>query len=263
VRDDGSLSTSPRVVITGVSRGIGRAVALRLAADGAWVAGVHNEPDPRVSEDLAAELVRLGGRSHIRIGDTRSTADVDALAAEVADQWGGIDGWVNNAARILVRPFLDTDDTDWDDLLDTNLLGYVRGARAAARVMVPAGAGAIVNVGSAVDVFPPTEMSAYVTAKGGITGLTRALAVELGPLGVRVNAVAPGATETPLNASTWNEQVRRTYRERIPLGHIAGPAEIAAAVVMLLGPDARYVTGQVLLADGGLTLNGSVGHQAH
>jgi NAD(P)-dependent dehydrogenase (short-subunit alcohol dehydrogenase family) len=198
----------------------------------------------------------------IRVGTTASTADVEALAEAAVQRWGGIDGWVNNAARILVRPFLELTDDDWHDLLEVNLMGYVRDARAAARYMVPARAGAIVNVGSAVEMLPPSEMTAYVAAKDGVSALTRALAVELGPAGVTVNVVAPGATETPLNTDTWTDEVRGIYRQRIPLRRIATPEEIAAAIAVFLSSDASYVTGQVVMVDGGLTLNGSVGHKA-
>ncbi|MCU1475338.1 MAG: hypothetical protein JWQ64_31 [Subtercola sp.] len=250
-----------RVVITGVSRGIGRATALAYADAGARVAGLHRGSDAGVSDGLSAAIRERGGEPLIRVGDTKNTADVDALADEVAAEWGGIDVWVNNAARLLVQPFLSMDDHDWMDLLDSNLGGYIRGCRAAARHMVPAGTGSIVNISSAVDPFPPTDMTGYVTAKGGIAGLTRSLAVELGPHGVRVNSVAPGATETPLNDESWNDEVRATYRERIPLRRIAEADEVAAAILMMGSESARYVTGQVLLVDGGLTLNGSVGHK--
>jgi NAD(P)-dependent dehydrogenase (short-subunit alcohol dehydrogenase family) len=254
-------STPPRVVITGVSRGIGRATALAYAAQGGRVAGLHRSHDPAVTEELNDAIRAAGGEPLIRVGDTKSTADVDGVADAAAEAWGGIDVWVNNAARLLVQPFLSMSDADWIDLLDSNLGGYIRGCRAAARHMVPAGSGAIVNLSSAVDPFPPTDMTGYVTAKGGIGGLTRSLAVELGEHGVRVNAIAPGATETPVNDESWSDEVRDTYRHRIPLGRIADASEIADAIVMLGSPASRYITGQVILADGGLSLNGSVGHK--
>lgn len=250
-----------RVVITGVSRGIGRATALAYARQGALVAGLHRGSDPAVSTELAEAISAAGGTPMIVVGDTKRTGDLDGLALAVADAWGGIDVWVNNAARLLVQPFLSMTDEDWSDLLDSNLMGYIRGSRAAARHMVPALSGAIVNISSAVDPFPPSDMTAYVTAKGGIAGLTRSMAVELGEYGVRVNGISPGATETPLNDESWTEEVRQTYRTRIPLRRIADAEEIADAIVAMGSSAMRYVTGQMLLVDGGLTLNGSVGHK--
>src|SRR5262249_29442208 len=130
-----------RVVITGVSRGIGRATALAFAARGAHVAGMHRGRDPQIGADLEAEITAAGGTPMIVVGDTTSTADVDGLADRVALEWGGIDLWINNAARLLVQPFLDMTDEDWASLLDSNLMGYIRGARAAARHMVSHGTG--------------------------------------------------------------------------------------------------------------------------
>jgi NAD(P)-dependent dehydrogenase (short-subunit alcohol dehydrogenase family) len=126
--------------------------------------------------------------------------------------------------------------------------------------MVKAGGGRIVNVSSAADVQPLANLSAYVAAKGGVVALTKALAVELAPHGITVNALAPGATDTPLNRNTYTASVRAAYHERISLGRIGTPEEVADAALFLASDASRYMTGQELLVDGGLTINGTVGH---
>ncbi len=246
-----------RAVVTGASSGIGAAIAVALARAGADVVGISLD-----SGERTAEAVRTHGREAVLLtGDTGNVADVERLAAEATEKLGGIDIWVNNAARLLVKPLLETTDDDWHGLLAANLHGYFYGCRAAARRMVEQGAGGrILNVSSAADVQPLSDLSAYITAKGGIVGLTRTLALELAPHGITVNAIAPGATETAMNRHAYTPEVRAAYERRIALGRIGVPDEVADAAVFLVSDAARYVTGQELLVDGGLTINGSVGH---
>jgi NAD(P)-dependent dehydrogenase (short-subunit alcohol dehydrogenase family) len=249
-----------RAVVTGASQGIGQATAVALARAGADVAGIYKwgAEDAAVAE----AAIRAAGRRAILVeGDTGDPAQVEALAARVVEEWGGIDIWVNNAARLLVKPFLELTDDDWHGLLAANLHGYFYGCRVAARQMVAQGGGRIVNVSSIVDVQPAAGLSAYTAAKGAISALTRAMAVELGALGVNVNAVAPGATDTPLNKTAYTPEVRHTYEQRISLGRIATPEEIADVVLFLCSTGARYLTGQLVLADGGMAINGNVGHR--
>ena len=209
----------------------------------------------------AAAIRAAGRRAIVLQGDTGVAAHVQELADRVTAEWGGIDIWINNAAGLMVKPFLELTDEDWHGLLAANLHGYFYGCRAAARQMVAQGGGGrVINVTSVVDIQPIAELSAYVTAKGGILGLTKTLAVELGPHGITVNALSPGATDTPLNEVAYTPQVRANYNERIPLGRIASPEEIADPFVFLASDASRYVTGVELVVDGGIVLNGNVGH---
>jgi NAD(P)-dependent dehydrogenase (short-subunit alcohol dehydrogenase family) len=237
-----------RVVVTGASSGIGEGIARAFGRAGARVAGISLEGDAPVD----------GIFVH---GDTGDRTAVEELAQRVVGEWGGIDVWVNNAARLMVRPLVDTSDDDWHGLLRANLHGYFYGCRAAARQMLTQdGGGRIVNITSQADVQAVPGLAAYTAAKGAIVGLTKVLALELAPAGVTVNAVAPGAVDTPLNVNAYTPDVRRTYEERIPLGRIGSAEEIADVVVFLASDAARYVTGQELIVDGGLTINGAVGH---
>jgi len=249
--------TGRRAVVTGAGRGIGRAVAIALARAGAHLAGMSLE----VAAETDAAIRALGRTSLMLVGDTGVPEDVERLAEDATTHLGGIDIWVNNAAGLMVKPLLETTDAEWHGLLRVNLHGYFYGCRAAARRMVDQGTGGrIVNVSSAADIQPLADLTAYTTAKGGIVALTKTLALELGPHDITVNALAPGATDTPLNQRAYTPEVRRAYEQRVALGHIADPEEIADAAVFLASDAARYVTGHELLVDGGLVINGSVGH---
>jgi NAD(P)-dependent dehydrogenase (short-subunit alcohol dehydrogenase family) len=238
-----------RVVVTGASSGIGASIASAFAASGARVAGISLDGGGPVEGIFVA-------------GDTGDVEAIDDLARRVQEAWGGIDVWVNNAARLFLKPLVETSDGEWHGLLRANLHGYFYGCRAAARPMLEQGRGRIVNVSSAARILAVPGFTAYTAAKGAIEALTKTLALELAPHGITVNAVAPGAIDTPMNTNAYTPEVRRTYEERIPMQRIGTAEEVADVVLFLASDAARYVTGQELVVDGGLTINGAVGHAA-
>jgi NAD(P)-dependent dehydrogenase (short-subunit alcohol dehydrogenase family) len=250
-----------RAVVTGASRGIGQAAAIALAQSGADVASIHLADAANAS--VTERAIRQTGRRAIMVeGDVSDAQQVDDFAQQVQQEWGGIDIWVNNAARILVRPFLEMTDEEWQTLLGSNLNGYYHGCRAALRIMLPAGCGNIVNISSVTDIQPIANMAAYITAKGAVVALTKSLAVEFASRGIVINAVAPGATETQLTTAIYTPAVRKAYNERIAVGRVGQPDDLVGAILFLASSAARYVCGHELVVDGGLHLNGSVGFAA-
>ena len=240
-------------LITGASRGIGRAVAEAFAREGARVAvgGSTMESAARAAEALhgacpKAEILPVGL-------DVTNTASVDSAVARVRDRWGVLDVLVNNAGITDTRPLLYTKDEDFIRLLEVDLTGAFRCIRAAAAAMEGRG-GCIISTGSVVGLYGGRHQAAYAAAKAGLHGLTRACARELGPMGIRVNAVAPGVVLTDMVARSVTGQQLETLRRMTPLGRAATPAELTGAYVYLASEEARFTTGAVIQVDGGLVL---------
>lgn len=239
-------------LVTGASRGIGRAVALRLAALGADVAVTARDAAALVP--VVTETERLGVRGlGVRL-DLLDVPSMPGLVAEIEATLGPIDILVNNAAMQRLRLALDVTEDDWDIVLDTNLRGTFFLAQAVGRGMVARGRGRIVNVASMAAFKANPERAAYNSSKAGVVMLTKSLAIEWGPLGLRVNGVAPTFVETEL-AGVWLNRpgVRERMVSAIPMGRMPTVDEVAGAVAYLVSPDAEAINGVILPVDGGVS----------
>jgi len=240
-------------LVTGAQQGIGRAIALALARDGADVGINYYLDDPGAAEAVAAEARALGRRAVVVPADVARATDVDAMLATVSRTLGVPDVLVNNAGIFPRVAFLDMSEREWDHVLAVNLKGSFLAAQAAARAMVAGGRrGAIVSLSSVAIRGVPLGVH-YAASKAGLVGLTRAMALALAPHGIRVNAVAPGLTDTaqPRYGNTDAELIS-IARATIPLGgRMAEPSEIASVVTFLASEEARFVTGQLVHVNGG------------
>lgn len=243
------------LLVTGAASGIGRAAALSAAAAGWAVAVGTFAGDPYDASAVVAEIAAAGGRALAVAADVRDSAQLDAAVATAVAELGGLDGVLANAG-VLKRALLEAvTDEDWNRILDVDLTGVMRTVRAAAPVLPPGGSVVVVSsiAGAAVGWAGHTP---YAAAKAGLLGFVRSAALELGPRGVRVNAVLPGVIESPQSLDPVNsggEQGLVDSARAIPLGRVGQPADVADVITFLLSEAARYVSGQTLTVDGGLT----------
>jgi NAD(P)-dependent dehydrogenase (short-subunit alcohol dehydrogenase family) len=248
--------SSKVAIVTGGGSGIGKEVAIRLARAGASV--VIGGRDEAKLRRAAAEIDPTGVRVRAVAGDIAMPATAVALVNAATEAFGGVDILVNNAGVFQPKPFLDLTESDFDWFLDTILKGKFFMAQAAARAMKLRGGGAIVQTGSlwALQAIGATPSSAYSAANAGVHALTRNLAIELAPVNIRINTVAPGVVETPVyNTFMTDEEVRQTlpsFNAFHPLGRNGQPADVAQAILFLASTDASWITGTVLPVDGGV-----------
>jgi glucose 1-dehydrogenase len=244
-----------RALVTGSSKGIGRGVALRLAQEGADVAVNYNS-DARGGEEAVAEITALGRRAVALKGDVGHIADVRTLVAESAKALGGLDVLVNNAGIERHASFWEVTEADYDAVLDVNLKGVFFATQAFVQYCRGLGQpGRIVNISSVHEEVAFPNFAAYCAAKGGLRMLARTLAVELGPLGITINNIAPGAIETPINAKLLNDPVKlASLTAQIPLGRLGRPDDVSGLAVFLASPESAYVTGSTCVVDGGLSV---------
>ena len=242
-----------RAIITGSDSGIGKASAVALARAGFDV-GVTWSTDERGARGTADEIEDLGRRAVIRHLDVSRFEDAADTVGELADELGGLDVFVNNAASGKNHSFLEFPLEDWQDVLDVNLTGAFVCAQRAARIMVDSGTpGRIVNVTSVHEHIPLPDAAAYCAAKGGLGLLTKVMALELAEHGITVNSIAPGEIATPMTGAD-DVDPSEQGRPGLPMGRPGDAREIAAMVAFLASPDARYATGSSFVVDGGLML---------
>lgn len=246
-------------LVTGAGTGIGASIAQRFAVDGATVCVTGRNQEQ--IDTVANEIASAGGDAFARMLDVRSSEQYEAVMDELMERYGRIDIVVANAARAgtaaYIGPLVDVSDEEWNDIIAINLTGVFFAARAAAKRMIPQGSGSIITIGSVNSFRPERDVPAYAASKGGVLLLTRSLARDLAPYGIRVNGIAPGATATEniLEAIRRRGLTDEQIAGRIPLGRQAGPEEIASVASFLASDDASYVTGEMIVVDGGMLLS--------
>jgi 3-oxoacyl-[acyl-carrier protein] reductase len=242
-----------RVVVTGGASGIGEATAARFLHEGASV--LIMDIDDRNIERAQPALRRAaksgGGEIYVNRGNVSREADVDVMIGQARNDLGGIDVLVSNAGIAYEEPFLEITTARWAHTLDVNLTGMFLVCQRVARLMVEQGGGVILMTSSTNGLVGEDKYAHYNASKGGVTLLTKSLAIELGPHGIRVNAVCPGYIVTPLAESIHDPEFMARYAEMLPLRHLGQPEDVAGVFAFLASSDANFITGETIVIDGG------------
>ncbi len=239
-------------LVTGGSRGIGKAIALALAEQGASVAISYKSNDEAAAA-VVEGIESYGGRGAAFRSDVAGFEEAAELVDAVAERFGGLDILVNNAGITRDTLLLRMKEEDWDGVLDTNLKGVFNCTRAAVKIMMRQRFGRIINIASVAGLSGIPGQANYAAAKAGIMGFTRVVAREFGSRGITVNSIAPGFIDTDMTSGLQDEY-KQGILQRIPVGRFGVPEDIAAVAVFLAGPTSGYITGQTVVVDGGLTI---------
>lgn len=246
-------------IVTGAARGLGRSFALKLAQEGAKVVAMNIVMRPKDKEDLdetVKQIKAMGAEAASFVGDVSLMKDTSAMAEAAVKAFGKVDILVNNAAiydGLKRKPFYEIDPDEWDLVMGVNVKGAFLCTRGVFPYMKNQGYGKIINIASEVFFTGSHGFAHYVASKGGIIGMTRALAIELGPHGIRINCVAPGFTDT--EASRGIADVTKYDTSKTPLGRVVKPEDLTGAALFLASSDSDFITGQTILVDGGRVMH--------